>query len=231
MKVALVLTGHMRCWKQTFPYFKENIVDKYNADVYIDTWDTEGWWQWGDFYKNSSKVDINELKKYYNPLHVRVEKYPFFDDVFLERSKQFTNCIGWPKNTISMMYKWHGGISMLNKRYDLVIRTRSDLQFVHPLPEFDPSVFYTPEHPGLNQGGFGDMMHVGNQRDITSFSNIYNELELVYKNTTVFCPHLLTEKYIRMLSLNHVEFKADYILHNTPWGRHQDVTKFVGDDK
>lgn len=228
MKTALILTGHMRCWKQTFSYFKKEYIDKYEADVYIHTWDTEGWWQWGDFYKESPKVHMHELKQYYNPLRVSVENFSFYENLFLERSKNFTNCIGWPKNAISMMYKWHEGINMLMKDYDFIIRTRSDLEIIDPLPNFNPDLFYTIEHPGLNQGGLGDMFHAGNKDNMIKFSNIYNDLENIYEDTNVFCPHLITDYYIKKLQLNHNEFKANYILHNTPWGRHQDVKKYIG---
>jgi hypothetical protein len=33
-KVAVILTGHMRSWKQVFPNFKEKIIDKYNPDIF-----------------------------------------------------------------------------------------------------------------------------------------------------------------------------------------------------
>jgi len=38
MKIAIVLTGHSRDFNKSFPKFKE-IFDKYNADVYFNTWD------------------------------------------------------------------------------------------------------------------------------------------------------------------------------------------------
>lgn len=39
MKIAVVLTGHCREFEKTFDNFKKNIFEKYNTDVYFNTWD------------------------------------------------------------------------------------------------------------------------------------------------------------------------------------------------
>ena len=44
MKVAIVLTGHMRHWKEVLPNFKQRFIDKYNPDIFINTWSEEGWY-------------------------------------------------------------------------------------------------------------------------------------------------------------------------------------------
>jgi len=35
MKVAVILTGHLRCWKEVFPNFKEKIIDRSNGEFYV----------------------------------------------------------------------------------------------------------------------------------------------------------------------------------------------------
>ncbi len=44
MKVAVVLTGHLRCWRDVLSNFKQRIVNRYNPDIFIHTWNEEGWW-------------------------------------------------------------------------------------------------------------------------------------------------------------------------------------------
>jgi hypothetical protein len=39
MKIAVVLTGHSRDFDKTFDSFRQNIFEKYNTDVYFNTWD------------------------------------------------------------------------------------------------------------------------------------------------------------------------------------------------
>jgi hypothetical protein len=63
VKVALVLTGYMRNWKLHYPIIKENIIDKYNPDVYITSYSySQEHWRSGHI-----PVDVDEVKKYYKP--------------------------------------------------------------------------------------------------------------------------------------------------------------------
>ena len=228
MKVAIVITGHMRCWKQLAPHFKEKYINVYNPDIYISTWNTEGWWQWGDYFKQSPLVNADELREFYKPKRLVVEPFdPLFNYLFTEKATKYTNAIGHPKNMISMFYKWMSGINLLEDQYDLVIRMRPDVQYLNHLPDFDPSNFYVAEIPGLKQGGLGDMFHAGNQADMSSFCSIFDYLDPLYQQTDSFCTHLLSQQHAKNLNLKLIEFINEYILHNTPFGSHQDVLKFL----
>jgi len=227
MKVALVITGHMRCWKQLFPYFKHKYILPYDPDIYISTWNTEGWWKWGSFYEQSPSINVDEIIEAYKPVDINIEDFNSYKDSFESRSKYFTNTIGYPVNAISMIYKWYDGIRLIKDDYDLVIRLRTDVEYLDPLPDFDPDKFYAPHHPGLNQGGLGDMLHASSYDKMKTFGDLYINLEYVYNQTNMLCPHLITQKYIEMNNFDLVEFKCNYNLHNTPFGRHQDVTKFI----
>lgn len=227
MKTALIITGHMRNWKQLFPYFKYKYMDVYNPDIYIHTWNTEGWWKWGDFYRQSPPIDVIDVIQHYNPKKMFSEVYDSsFDEQFLTIASKYPNSIGYPKNMISQMYKWKKGIELLDEQYDLVIRTRTDVEYTEALPDFNPNYFYTPHHP-LQQGGLGDMLHAGSQKDMTNFCNVYDHLDELYNQTNMFCSHMLTEQHLKNLNLNWIEFKCDYRLWNTPWGQHQDVERLL----
>lgn len=39
MKCALIVFGHMRTYERCFPSLKQNLIDIYNPDVFIHTWD------------------------------------------------------------------------------------------------------------------------------------------------------------------------------------------------
>ena len=66
MRVAIIIAGHLRCWKQMYPYFKANFIDRYNnPDIFISTWTDEGWWKWGNekgIYENSALVNFDEIR-------------------------------------------------------------------------------------------------------------------------------------------------------------------------
>jgi hypothetical protein len=228
MKTAVVITGHMRCWKQLYPYFKEKFISKYNPDIYISTWDTEGWWQWGDFYRNSPSINDQEIFEAYNPKKYLKEVNSSYDEFFSSLASKYTKTYGpYIKNVISMMYKWKSGLDLIEEDYDLVIRTRTDVEYLEAFPEFNTEYFYSAEQPGIDQGGMGDMMHAGSLKDMKAFCNIFNELDNLYAQIDMFCPHLLTEQYSKNLNFKWIEFKNLYKLHNTPWGQHQEVQRFM----
>ena len=61
MKVAIVLTGHMRRWREVLPNFKERVVAKYNPDIFISTWNDEGWY--GQNQNDHQLHNVNRLKR------------------------------------------------------------------------------------------------------------------------------------------------------------------------
>ena len=40
MKIAVQIFGHLRTFKECFPFLKKNLLDKYDCDVFMHTWDT-----------------------------------------------------------------------------------------------------------------------------------------------------------------------------------------------
>ena len=82
MKVALLLTGHMRCWQQVFPNTKQHLLDKYNPDIFIHTWDSEAYWdphsQKG-VTEGGPKLDVEAIRETYNPVHMVVDHYENFE--------------------------------------------------------------------------------------------------------------------------------------------------------
>jgi hypothetical protein len=147
MRVAVVLTGHLRCWKQVFPNFKEKIIDRYNPDIFIHTWDEEGWWIPGDkqnekgFFEGTPEIIDQEVIDAYKPLYFVKEYWSDFNKHFEQCATYFENFAHRPKNILSMYYKMHQGFSLVEKHlaqlqgnYDLVIRMRPDMVFHEDLP-------------------------------------------------------------------------------------------------
>ena len=42
MKIALCLSGQPRCVKEGYEYYKKNLLDHYDVDVFCHVWDTDG---------------------------------------------------------------------------------------------------------------------------------------------------------------------------------------------
>jgi hypothetical protein len=231
MNVALLLTGHMRCWEQVFPNTKHHIIDKYNPDVFIDTWDREAYWdphsQKG-ITENGPKLDITRIEEAYKPVCMNVDDYAQYEDNFANRAEQFTNFYHVPKNQLSMWFKVGRGMltveehmMLTGKTYDVIIRMRPDLMFNQPLPDFDPNKFYTLGYKNHMGQGTSDMIQVGNFFTMSLFCKVLYHMPQLYKETGLLCPHVISEHFIRRLGIPWQEFMIDKTIMHTPLGEYK----------
>ena len=231
MKVALLLTGHMRCWDQVFPNTKQHIIDKYNPDIFIDTWDSEAYWDPHSakgITEGGPKLDIAGIEEAYKPVVMNVDSYEHFEDNFVTRAKQFETFYHVPKNQISMWFKVGRGMlsveehmMLTGKTYDLVIRMRPDLVFNESLPEFDSNKFYTLGYRNHMGQGTSDMVQVGNFFTMSLFCKVSYHLPQLYKETGLLCPHVISEHFIRRLGLPWEEFMINKTIMHTPLGEYK----------
>lgn len=233
MKVAVVLTGHLRCWRDVLPNFKEKIVNRYNPDVFIHTWNEEGWWIPGDkqnekgYFEETPLINRDEIIEAYQPKGLAIEDWKNYNELFEYRGSYYKNFAHRPKNIISMFHKLNRGISMLEdyvsqtgEYYDLVIRMRPDIIFHQDLPDFNNQKFYTLAHRNHLGQGTGDMMQVGNMLDMIIFSKASCYLNQLYMNTQLLCPHVLSSQWIDDMGLPWEEFTIHKTLQHTPRGEY-----------
>jgi hypothetical protein len=231
MKVALLLTGHMRCWDQVFPNTKQHIIDKYNPDIFIDTWDSEAYWDPHSekgVTEGGPQLDVHSIQRLYKPVHMNVEKYEEYEDNFTTRAKEFETFYHVPKNQISMWYKVGRGMlaveqhmMLTGKTYDVIIRMRPDLVFNEPLPEFDPNKFYTLGYRNHMGQGTSDMVQVGNFFTMSLFCKVLYHLPNLYRETGLLCPHVISEHFIKRLGLPWQEFMINKTIMHTPLGEYK----------
>lgn len=231
MNVAVILTGHMRCWQQVYPNFKEHIIDKYNPDIFIDTWEDEAYWDphsKAGVVENAPRVDFDAMVNTYKPVMVRKEDFKQYEENFIKRAEQFPNFYHVPKNQISMLFKLGRGVALMEdhmfhtgKTYDLVIRMRPDLMFNEPLPNFDPNKFYTLGYRNHMGQGTSDMIQVGNFFSIGLFGKILHHLPQLYRETGLLCPHVISAQYITRLGLPWEEFMINKTIMHTPLGEYK----------
>uniref|UniRef100_A0A6C0JW20 Uncharacterized protein n=1 Tax=viral metagenome TaxID=1070528 RepID=A0A6C0JW20_9ZZZZ len=234
MKIAVVLTGHMRCWNVVYPNFKERILDKYSPDIFIHTWKDEGYWTPQEIktksgvQDNTPMIDVNLIKNLLNPIDFVVEDWNEYNAIFDEYAKQFPNFAHKPKNILSMFYKLNAGISLLEKyinitgtQYDLVIRMRSDM-ILHDeldLSKFDRNVFYTLAHRNHMGQGTGDQIHIGNVFDSIAFAKISCFIPMLYASIGLLCPHVMSVAWLKN-RFNWSEFYINKSLQHTPNGEY-----------
>lgn len=185
-KVALCISGHLRTFESNFRTVKEHILDKFDCDVFIHTWDTLGL----SYRAGDSNLHIAETRKYidkinqlYKPKKIVIEKAKHFNitPIMHQRSSPHRDTAG----VLSMFYK----IEECNKlrkeyetehkvKYDFVIRFRSDLWLESPMPidyKTNSNHLYLPIYG--NFGGACDQIAFGTPAIMDKYSTLYSNIE------------------------------------------------------
>lgn len=238
MKIALILTGHFRCWKDVYPNFKQVVLDPYKPDIFIHTWDEEGWWVPSDrqtvtgYYDNTPKIDQTDLINHYNPKSIVVENWETYNKQFEEMGNNYKNYAHRPKNILSMFYKLNRGVQLMEEYssrtgtfYDYVFRMRPDMIFESGFPEFHGNKFYTLAHRNHLGQGTGDMFQAGNMFSMILFSKISCFLPILYQKTNLLCPHVMSTQWIKDVGLPWEEIYIPKRLQHTPKGEYIEVDK------
>ena len=141
MKIALQIFGHLRTFEECAPKLKEFVIDIYQPDIFIHSWDrldhsTKTWYR---DEKNSDKnieinsEIINKVKELYNPKSILIES----QDI-IEEQPGYYGTDDYIKISLkgikSMLYSVHKVNSLrldyerkTNQSYDLVIMIRPDI--------------------------------------------------------------------------------------------------------
>lgn len=246
MKVALVLTGLLRCYDRAYPSFKRHFLDKYDCDVHLSIWDEVGYYSGksyqqspsdqfvklaeGDrgFHDSGELIDANAIMELYRPMTLDIQRFNYFEPLFDDSAKRFVNAYTRPKNSLAQAYKASRGVSLAGiVKYDMVIRARPDLVLdVDNLNfDFDPSVVYTLPSRNKMGTGTGDSLIIGSYKMVDSIllhqdHNIYG----IYEKVGVSCPHIYIQESIYAHDVAHVELNIPAHIEHSPAGLYTDPT-------
>lgn len=242
MKTALILSGHMRCYQQVFSNTLEHIIKPYNPDIFITTWENEGWWTSPEkdpkglgINASSPDLDLTRVAHLYNPVQFEVLQQRHFDKAINREIEQFDLVRKSkeirPKNIVSQFLLW--GIAYMNfetfvtktggnliNTYDLVIRMRPDLVFPDGAPTFDPNVLNFIAHTNHEGNGYGDMLAAGNQTVMSAFHWKIKNYNLYSPDR--FCPHIIMKEISKDFHDTKVHTVNKYLMH-TPKGQYKDA--------
>ena len=162
MKIAILVSGQPRRYRNGFKDLKKWFLDRYDCDVYLHAWDAPEFHKYNFFdegklqhiYKTNNNIYTN-LVDWYKPKAHLFEPAIKFDAADLKgpnNQRLDSQMSMW----LSLKRAWdlmeESGI-----KYDLVIKTRYDLLFTHrvanncPLVEdvtqYDPNVVHHFEYP------------------------------------------------------------------------------------
>lgn len=182
MKTCLLLSGQIRDAEKWFPSIKKNLIDVYDADVFISTWSNDP--------IRDNETSVLRLIELYNPVNIEIEN---FNEVSNEKLKMLmdksfrTPPETKPLNVFSMYYKIMKANELKNKfelenniSYDVVIRCRMDLNFIEQCPIFETfnDVIYIPAGWDYYRG-CNDLFAIGNKKTMDYYSSVFNNLEKI----------------------------------------------------
>ena len=136
-KIAILFFGHLRTFKQTHPYTIKNLIEKYDCDIFIHTWDkidsaTLSWDNKEEFKEDFNKEVVDLVKTIYKPKKIKIEHQEKMEDKILtsldgQRQISF--------NGIKFMFYSLSQANELRKEYekeqnvnyDIILCTRPDI--------------------------------------------------------------------------------------------------------
>ena len=133
MKVAICISGQPRNYEKGYLELKKWFLDKYDCDVYIHTWRDDVPMEAGHKYVKERKYeftddDYKSIVDLYKPKTWHFQKPIPFDTTDVRGPH-----IGYKLNSaLSASYSIHACYNLVRSfgiKYDLVIRTRFDLEF------------------------------------------------------------------------------------------------------
>jgi hypothetical protein len=171
-KVAMILTGHLRTYKDNFDNLKSCILDHYDVDTYVSTWDMNA-------IKSKRLSKLSKMTE--DEINTRVGIYPNLKKVCISTTsevyeiakkdyglaKQEGRSGKWdmnnkkyplfPYNTtfdeiIKISSAWYcvqEGFKLIDnpERYDVLMRNRFDMLYFKPIEFKDHDLVVTPPSP------------------------------------------------------------------------------------
>lgn len=185
MKVAICISGQPRNFRKSFESLKKNYIDRYDCDIFYHTWEDSQFnstnFGSGSIKYTMSENDYLDLVKIYNPVVFKTDRPIVFDDNNII-------CPIWrfPLNSIlSMAYSAYRSFELCklhNKNYDVVIRSRFDLNYDKisiNLDKIDLNMIHVPKwytDERVRHRGYNDILMIGNYRNMETLSKLFSKI-------------------------------------------------------
>ena len=175
-KIALCLSGQPRSFQKGYEYHKKNLLDHYDVDVFIHTWDL-----------NDPKL-IEEYVELYKPEALMIEK-PLVGDFDQKYTNTPNATLHPPRFTVAMLYSMYKSCELKTTTeltdgfvYDWVVKSRSDyaLNVKIPFDELDNQKLYIPNCRMVPERDFG------NDQFAFGGSDVMNRRMSIYLNMNHF---------------------------------------------
>ena len=221
-RVAVCFSGHLRTFIDNIDNFKKNLLDLYNCDVFISTWDSFG------AKERAADNNVNKIKT--NDLIEKIESLISVKKIFIEEKRDF--------EIIQLMNKkkvdnrdFNGMLSMFYKiehcnqlkieyerennfSYDCVVRIRPDLSLITPIilptKKNDYNYLYIPIHGDF--GGLNDQLAFSNSKNMDIYSSLYTRIVYYLNCGAVMNPEKLVKFNIDKNKIQTRRFNLKYVI-------------------
>ncbi len=199
LRAAICISGQLRTYKQCFDNLKRNIIDKFDSDVFIQTWDEVGA-SHKESHDKKEMVNGEILMKMYNPKKLIIEKQPEnASDVLF--GKKVPNSLKeiqpiHYRSALSMFYQIYSCNDLAIQyakdnhiNYDIVIRVRPDSMFLEPIPSYllkqvisSKNIVFFADYAIRRRYQVCDKFAFGDIEGMKKYSNVWNEIEEHWKD-------------------------------------------------
>jgi len=222
MNIALLICGQARYYKDGYKSIKENIIDKYNPDIYIHTWKYKNNYAYSAPWNNLGKIkiddnDINDYIKLYNPKKYKIEnsleKIPLTKD-YERTSSKYTKYNYY-------LYSLNECYNLIENKldYDIYIIVRSDVIIYNfPKPNLEYIQIY---NRSPNKEEVIDTMIITIPcKYIDIYVDLVNKIDIYYDKGYTLNYEEMTHAHFKENNLYDYTIKLDKIYFN--WGYFRD---------
>ena len=236
MKVALILSGHYRTFASNLVYFKQCVMNDHDSDVYLDLWDTYGYWypdMVDGFNKETDKINPDSIKDLLKDSlkHLNIDNWENHRDFFIQKGllyektkvvydKSKPDGASRPANLISLWYKRYKGVTAMNEsgvKYDHVVLTRPDVRLKNTIDLYNGNLELANSYADHSRG-YADIFFNGSQQQITDLAEVYNHMEETLEVNMEFCGHSLMKWWLPKKQIPFEIKSYEMELINTPQG-------------
>lgn len=196
MRVAILLTGFVRTFEKVF-FTIEEIIKKYNADVYVSTWSVD------DNRLTKQVISTNVTKDLFKDIpnlqscsifdleNYKQNRIPFVrnnrsDDVMITDPRAIEHGDFWANRCRDQWFLVNEGFKYIPNKYDVVFRTRLDIAYKNiELYESDQLVIPSD----IGGWDFSDHLAFGNYSIMKKYCTFYNHMQDVYDTHNVDPTH------------------------------------------
>lgn len=187
MNVALLLSGHLRNYEVSYKNLKKHIIDVFDPDIFIHTWNNRG--NVIKKYCSDTKLKVNKenVISTYFPKEIVFED---FNEIDKKVNKNYEQNSVVPVSNIVHMYRKMALVNNIkneyckknNIKYDLVIRARPDLIFESPIPEEElgdiKDFTYVPD---TSNKQINDHLCFSSEENVDFYCSLYYNIDKYYQ--------------------------------------------------